>query len=172
MAILGPRLSQQMESHFGLSRSEEKNYRSFEQFYPFYLSQHDDETCRYLHFAGSLIILLMAASDKFIAIALGLAALGGYGMMHFTAFMDHGAIEFAFTMFLYLFARKKLDGTSFKKAARVPLIGYAFAWVGHKFYELNTPATFIYPVYSLAGDFRMLYEFINSFFLMGLKAKA
>jgi len=38
------------------------------------------------------------------------------------------------------------------------LIGYSFAWVGHFVYEGNKPATFIYPSYSLIGDFRMWYD--------------
>lgn len=33
--------------------------------------------------------------------------------------------------------------------------GYAFAWVGHAFFEKNRPATFTYPFYSLMGDFVM-----------------
>jgi hypothetical protein len=33
--------------------------------------------------------------------------------------------------------------------------GYAFAWVGHFFFEKNRPATFTHPLYSLIGDFAM-----------------
>ena len=33
--------------------------------------------------------------------------------------------------------------------------GYAFAWVGHFFFEKNRPATFKYPFYSFAGDWVM-----------------
>lgn len=33
--------------------------------------------------------------------------------------------------------------------------GYAFAWVGHYFVEHNHPATFRYPVWSFAADFKM-----------------
>lgn len=33
--------------------------------------------------------------------------------------------------------------------------GYAFAWVGHFFFEKNRPATFTYPFYSFAGDWVM-----------------
>src|SRR5450631_1364832 len=32
-------------------------FASFAQFYPFYLSEHADRTCRRLHFAGSLLVL-------------------------------------------------------------------------------------------------------------------
>lgn len=40
----------------------------------------------------------------------------------------------------------------------LPLVGYGFAWVGHFFFELNKPATFKYPRYSLMGDFRMWFD--------------
>ncbi|MGE4243608.1 Mpo1-like protein [Ramlibacter sp.] len=33
--------------------------------------------------------------------------------------------------------------------------GYAFAWVGHFFFEKNRPATFKYPFYSFVGDYAM-----------------
>ncbi|MGH9942679.1 MAG: Mpo1-like protein [Pyrinomonadaceae bacterium] len=36
-----------------------RHYDSFTEFYPFYLSEHRDPTCRRLHFAGSLLILLV-----------------------------------------------------------------------------------------------------------------
>ena len=39
--------------------------------------------------------------------------------------------------------------------------GYAFAWVGHFFFEKNRPATFKYPLWSLMGDWRLFYETVT-----------
>ena len=39
--------------------------------------------------------------------------------------------------------------------------GYAFAWVGHFFYEHNKPATFKYPGYSFMGDWRLWWEILT-----------
>lgn len=43
----------------------------------------------------------------------------------------------------------------------LPVIGYGFAWVGHFFFEHNKPATFKYPLYSLAADWVMLKDFVT-----------
>lgn len=56
-------------------------YTSFSAFYPFYLSQHQDRTCRRLHVAGStlvLVVLLGAVATQAWSL-LWLLPLLGYG---------------------------------------------------------------------------------------------
>ena len=45
--------------------------------------------------------------------------------------------------------------------AAAPFAGYGFAWVGHFFFEGNSPATFSHPLYSLRGDLSMLAEVLT-----------
>lgn len=56
-------------------------YQSFREFYPFYLSQHEDLTCRRLHLVGSMLVLGVVASAVLTANwwLLLLAPLVGYG---------------------------------------------------------------------------------------------
>jgi hypothetical protein len=91
-----------------------RQYRSFRDFYPFYLTEHSRSGTRRLHFAGTLLVLLTLAYSL---------ATGRWGLL-----------------------------------ALLPVFGYGFAWVAHFAVERNRPATFQYPLYSLAGDFRMFVD--------------
>ncbi|MCG8492053.1 MAG: DUF962 domain-containing protein [Sneathiellales bacterium] len=42
-----------------MSEQTAEGFASFKEFYPFYLSEHSDVTCRRLHFIGSALVLLM-----------------------------------------------------------------------------------------------------------------
>ncbi len=41
-----------------VANPQAKKHSTFAEFYPFYLSEHSDRTCRRLHFAGSTLALL------------------------------------------------------------------------------------------------------------------
>ena len=89
-------------------------YRTFADFYPYYLQEHSNRTSRRLHFIGSSLGLLIAAYAVFTA--------------------TWWLIAVAFVQ------------------------GYAFAWVGHFFFEHNKPATFKYPWKSYMGDWEMWWQ--------------
>jgi hypothetical protein len=92
-------------------------YRSFAEFYPFYLSEHANRTSRRLHFVGTSIAIVLLGA----ALATGLWWL----------------------------------------IAAALVAGYAFAWVGHFFFEHNRPATFKYPLLSLLGDWRLWWDIVS-----------
>lgn len=71
--------------------TSETEYRSFAEFYPFYLSQHANRTCRRLHFAGSLLVLAVIVYVFITGEFVWLLALPviGYGF----AWLGHFAFE-------------------------------------------------------------------------------
>jgi len=95
--------------------ADEERIQSFAEFWPYYLGEHRDPTCRGLHYFGTS----MAISAAVMAVLQGNPWLVLLGMV----------------------------------------LGYGPAWVGHFFVEHNRPATFKYPLWSLASDFKMLFLF-------------
>ncbi|MBI3715230.1 MAG: DUF962 domain-containing protein [Betaproteobacteria bacterium] len=81
-------------------------YRTFREFYPFYLSEHTHPTCRTLHFVGSILVLLILATGLLTGNAWWFAGipLAGYGF----AWLGHFAFEknrpASFTQPFYSFA--------------------------------------------------------------------
>lgn len=142
---------------------ENKRFSSFEEFYPFYLSQHADVTCQRLHFAGtSIIIALTLLSTGFFKFGTALipAMFVGCAVGAMTRSLPHGIAEAVCLLATFL-VTVRVNSSSWSKAypaLGLMLIGYGFAWVGHFYFEMNKPATFIYPTYSLMGDFRMWFE--------------
>lgn len=45
-----------------MSDIDAKRYASFREFYPFYLSEHQDRTCRRMHFIGTTLVLCCVAA--------------------------------------------------------------------------------------------------------------
>ena len=69
--------------------SQQQTFRSFADFYPYYLEEHSDVNCRRLHFVGSLLVILVTlyaiVTAKFLYLLLlpvigyGFAWVGHYG---------------------------------------------------------------------------------------------
>ena len=66
-------------------------YATFREFYPFYLSEHANRTCRRLHFIGSSLVLGVIVAAVIMADArwLLLAPVAGYGF----AWIGHFVFE-------------------------------------------------------------------------------
>lgn len=142
-------------------RSPNKPFVTFDEFYPFYLTQHQDVTCVRLHVIGTSIILLMSILlEPLIFPSLIMAAMIGYSAHIATVNLDHGVYEMILMLMTFQLFMRRLTG-SWMKGLAVPIVAYTFAWVGHFYFEHNKPATFVYPVYSLAGDFRMFFEVLS-----------
>ena len=65
-----------------------KTYNSFAEFYPFYLSEHENSTCRRLHFVGSWCVLallgyILYTQQWIYAIALPIVGYGFAWVGHF-----------------------------------------------------------------------------------------
>jgi hypothetical protein len=81
-------------------------YSSFREFYPFYLSEHVNRTCRRLHFVGTLlvIVIVLVAIVKIDARWLLLAPIAGYGFAWVGHFFFEKNRPATFTHPFYSFA--------------------------------------------------------------------
>ncbi|HSC85471.1 MAG TPA: Mpo1-like protein [Pseudomonas sp.] len=68
-----------------------ERYQSFAEFYPYYLQEHSNDTCRRLHYVGSLLVLSILGYAVFTQQWLWLLALpvAGYGF----AWVGHFVFE-------------------------------------------------------------------------------
>ena len=83
----------------------EKQYKTFRDFYPYYLSQHTNPTCRVLHFIASSIVLAALVVAFITSNAWWLAAmpLAGYGFAWVGHFFFEKNRPATFTYPLYSF---------------------------------------------------------------------
>ena len=70
------------------------------------------------------------------------------------------AIHYAGTALTFVFLGFALAFGGWWWAA-LPLAGYGFAWAAHFGVEKNRPATFTYPLWSLASDYRMFFLWLT-----------
>lgn len=97
----------------GAAASDPKAFHSFAEFYPFYLSEHSNRTCRRLHFAGSTLAL--ACLVALVVTANPLWLLAGVLVGYAFAWIGHFGFE-------------KNKPASFKR----PLYSFMGDWVMYK----------------------------------------
>ena len=65
--------------------TDPRSFKSFTEFYPFYLTEHSNRTCRRLHFVGStlslacLSILIATGKPQYLLCGYGFAWVGHFG---------------------------------------------------------------------------------------------
>jgi hypothetical protein len=138
--------------------------QSFGSFFPFYVSQHQDDTCVLLHVVATGVLLVMCVKDYRVALSMGLSALAGLSSKELSRSLSHGFVEMAIMQGIFLMSMLHMKAP-WTRALGVPAVCYGLAWVGHFFFERNRPATFVYPVYSLLGDWKLFANYLQRLFL-------
>ncbi|GAA6043151.1 hypothetical protein JCM8097_004343 [Rhodosporidiobolus ruineniae] len=113
-------------------------YNTFRSFYPYYLGEHSNAVC----LVGTSLSLLTFLRASLAALPL-LFALRNKRLEELLRFGSEGWRSVG---------RLVLGGL---------VQGYAWAWVGHFFYERNKPATFKHPFYSFLGDLTLWKEVVT-----------
>jgi hypothetical protein len=140
--------------------SPTKRYETFEEFYPHYLHEHSQKITRQWHYVGTSLFLIYMLFNPLLTIPIVAGGLSAYSIMPFFRHLSSGVSEVILFLAIYLIGGKLITH-SFKRTLIPLLLGYSFAWIGHFAFENNKPATFIYPSFSLMGDFRMIYDAIK-----------
>lgn len=123
----------------------------FETFYPWYLGEHRLPLCRWLHFVGTggffaSVLYGLVTRPLLFGGALVLALGIGAACFRLEARRSAAPALLGMIALAALAQPAVLAGVVF---------AYLFAWIGHFLVEKNRPATFTYPLWSLAGDVRM-----------------
>lgn len=126
-------------------------FASFSEFFPYYLGEHRNPTCRVLHFVGTAGFLatfagsLYSRPTEFGLAMIGMLVLGLVG----------NAIERRRNAAPLLLGMVAVGAWVQPWLLLGVVWAYMFAWIGHFKIEHNRPATFLYPLWSLLGDFKM-----------------
>ena len=132
----------------------EPRISSFAEFFPYYLGEHRNPTCRRLHFVGTAGFLavfgvaLASAPIRLGPAVLAILAIGALGAIGARLEARRNAAPALLAMVAV--------GLWIQPWILAGVVwAYAFAWIGHFRVEHNRPATFTYPLWSLLGDFKM-----------------
>lgn len=126
-------------------------YPTYEAFWPYYISEHRLPSTRMIHFVGTsgfIAVVAWCALTSPLTFVPAFAASLGLGRAFFAVESKRAATPVLLTMVA-------LGALGHPGLLLGVLFAYACAWIGHFVIEHNRPATFTYPLWSLASDFRM-----------------
>jgi hypothetical protein len=149
-----------MKAFISQEVASSKPYDTFEEFYPYYLTEHRLASTRQWHYLGTMLVLIYALMNPILLLPMFAGTLSAYATMPFARCLSTGVPEVALFLSVYL-ATGRLLTRSFVRPLIPIFCGYGFSWIGHFGFEQNRPAAFVYPTYSLFGDFRMMYNAIR-----------
>jgi hypothetical protein len=133
---------------------------TFQEFWPYYLNEHQKSKCRHLHFIGTSGFVLLLLSQIFFVFPQMIAAVGiGLGIAH-VLFEQEGKRN-AFWILLTMIVLMAVASPVILGGV---LFAYFWAWIGHFMIEHNRPASFVYPLWSLTADFKMWIEMLKGHF--------
>jgi hypothetical protein len=126
-------------------------FSSFSAFFPYYLGEHRNSTCRVLHFFGTAGFFTAVGASLWLKpteFGIALAAMLVIGVIGNFVERRRNAAPLLLTMIV---------GAAIVQPWILAGVfwAYLFAWIGHFKIEHNRPATFVYPLWSLLGDFKM-----------------
>lgn len=131
----------------------ETKIESFEEFWPYYLSEHRNATSRRLHFAGTTGFLAACVGSAVLNPVTFPLAMAGFGALMADGLRRGESEKPSFAHIAGMIGLPALASPVLFPAGVV--FAYGCAWAGHFGIEKNRPATFKYPLWSLAGDFKM-----------------
>lgn len=149
-----------IKNYLSQTISSTKPYDSFEDFYPHYLNAHRQKITRQWHYLGTTLVLLYLMTNPILLIPMMAGGLSAYAVIPFARHFSTGLPEVILFMIIYLSGGRAVTRSPVQPL--IPLLcGYGFSWIGHFAFEHNRPAAFVYPTYSLLGDFHMMYDAVR-----------
>lgn len=140
-----------------------KPYATFDEFYPFYLTEHTLLTTRQWHYLGTTLFLLYLLTTPILVLPLAAGGLAAYATIPFSRHLSTGLPEVAAFLAIY-FTSGRLLTRSFLRTLLPLLLGYTCSWIGHFGFEHNKPAAFVYPTYSFFADIHMMFDAVKDRF--------
>jgi hypothetical protein len=111
-----------------LPAASTKPYTTFDAFFPFYLEEHSELTNRRLHFIGTTISLLIAASRPRVLLSILYAGFVGLYFQKWLMHQPSGVTEAAVLLATFLLVSYKWTNGKWLPGMAVLLVGYTFAW--------------------------------------------